>query len=115
MNLIKNYKKFNNVTEDKIMNFSEYDPIKYNGNKLVIILMEWIRAKLLETPNIEQITYPFQKFLIESGIEKNVFMTFYNEKNKTQRIKNFNIEIIKNTIIFNDFKNAQIEEKILHK
>jgi len=37
-------------------------------------------------------------------------MTFYNEKEKTQRANNFNVEIDGNDIHFNQFKNEYIEE-----
>jgi hypothetical protein len=110
MKIIKEYIEFNNITEDKIMKFSEYKPTKYNGNELVITIMEWLRAKLLEEPNVDQITYSFDSFLEESGIDKNIFMTFYNEKEKTQRANNFNVEIDGNDIHFNQFKNEYIED-----
>lgn len=107
--LIK-YSEFNNLAEDKIYKFSEYEPIKYNGNIVVDQIMEWLRAKLVDEPDSLSIKVPMDVFFKECSVDKNKFMTFYNEMEKTQKVKNFKMEIQNNYIIFTDFKNNEENE-----
>ena len=104
--MITKYKVYNNIEEDKVYKFSEYEPTKYNGNLVVDQIMEWLRAKLLDQDS-DEINVPLNIFLKESGVNKNEFMTFYNEIDKTQKAKNFKVEIVDNNIIFSDFKNNE--------
>lgn len=110
MNIIKEYKNFNNVKEDKIFKFSEYEPTKYNGNILVTQIMEWLRAKLLDEPGSDSITVPLQQFYNECSVDKNKFLTLYNEQEKTHSLNNFDIEINDENITFKNFKNETVEE-----
>ena len=106
---ILNFKKFNNIQEEKIFKFSEYDPTKYNSNMVVDQIMEWLRSKRLDNP-ADYITVPLDVFFRECSVDKNKFMTFYNEKDLINKIKNFNVEIIGDNITFNEFKNAEENE-----
>jgi len=106
---ILNFKKFNNIQEEKIFKFSEYDPTKYNGNMVVDQIMEWLRAKRLDSDE-DTISVPLELFFRECSVDKNKFMTFYNEMENTNKIKNFDIEIVDGNIIFNNFKNAEENE-----
>jgi len=107
--MITKYKVYNNIEEDKVYKFSEYEPTKYNGNLVVDQIMEWLRAKLLDTP-VEEIKVPISTFYQECSVDKHKFMTFYNELEKTNRAKNFSIEIDGDFIIFGDFKNNEEKE-----
>ncbi len=107
MKIIKEYKEFVDLQEDKIYKFSEYSPTKYNGNVVIDQIMEWLRAKLLDEPNADFITVTLDEFFSECSVNKNEFMTFYNEMKKTQRVKNFQIEIDNDNITFSDFKNNE--------
>jgi len=102
-------KHIKNLLEDKIFKFSEFEPTKYNGNKLIILIMEWLRAKRLNN-DLESVKVSLEDFFKESGVNKDIFYTFYNEMDKTQKVKNFSIEIIGNDIIFSDFKNNEDNE-----
>lgn len=108
--MIKTFDNFFDITEDKIFKFSEFDPIKYNGTILVNQIMEWLRAKLLDEPNSEEISLPLEQFYSECSVDKKQFMTFYNEHEKTQRVKSFKMNINNNIITFNDFKNNEEKE-----
>ena len=108
MNIIREYKEFNDITEDKIYNFSEYEPSKYNGNVLVDQIMEWLRAKLLDGG--DDVTVPIETFFQECSVNKDQFLTFYNELQKTQKVKSFKVTIEGENITFNDFKNTTVEE-----
>lgn len=119
MNIIKEYKEFNNITEDKIMKFSEYEPTKYNGNKLASHIRDWLlnyTSDQVEHQNNNvqvddnSVTTTLEEFFKESGVDKNVFMTYYNEKDKTRSINNFDVEIIGDNVIFKNFRNETIEE-----
>lgn len=110
MNIIKEYKEFNDVTEDKIYKFSEYEPTKYNGNVVVDQIMEWLRAKLLEAPDSDMVGVPLDVFFKECAVNRNAFMTFYNEMDKTNIVKSFKVEIKDNYILFNEFKNNEENE-----
>ena len=119
MNIIKEYKEFNNITEDKIMKFSEYEPTKYNGNKLASHIRDWLlnyTSDQVEHQNnnvqVEDnsVTTTLEEFFKESGVDKNVFMTYYNEKDKSRSINSFDIEIDGNNVIFKNFRNETIEE-----
>ena len=104
--MITKYKEFNNIEEDKVYKFSEYEPTKYNGNIVIDQIMEWLRAKLLDTPG-DEIKVPLDTFFQECAVDKNKFMTFYNH---SDRIKNFSINIEDDFIIFGDFKNNEEKE-----
>jgi len=106
---ILNFKKFNNIQEEKIFKFSEYNSTKYNGNMVVDQIMEWLRAKRLDNDN-DTISAPLELFFTECSVDKNKFMTFYNEMENINKIKNFNIKIVDGNIIFNNFKNAEENE-----
>jgi len=110
MNIIKEYKEFSNVTEDKIMSFSNYEPTKYNGNVLVDQIMEWLRAKLLDDKEAESVTVPLDTFLQECSVDKDKFMTFYNEMQTTQKVKSFKVDIVGDNITFSEFKNNEENE-----
>ena len=117
---IKEYKDFNNITEDKILKFSDYDATKYNGNELVIQIRNWLlnyvspqvkHENELVTVENGSVTTSLQEFYRESGVDKNIFMTFYNEMEKTGRINNFDIEIDNmDNVVFKNFRNETIEE-----
>lgn len=112
---IKKFKNFipnigREVKEDKIISFSEYEPTKYNSNIVVNQIMEWLRSKLLEQPNSKTISVPLHIFFKECSVNKDKFMTFYNELNRTQTIKNFKIDIKNDNIIFSEFKNVELDE-----
>jgi len=107
--MIIRYKEYNNIEEDKVYKFSEYEPTKYNGNLIVDQIMEWLRYKLLETPG-ESITVPLQQFFTECSVDKAKFYTFYNEMQKTQIVKSFKIKIDGNNITFGDFKKNEDKE-----
>lgn len=104
MKIVKEYKDFAEIQEDKIYKFSEYEPIKYNGNMLMNQVMEWLRAKLLEYPNSELITVKIEQFFNECSVNRDKFMTFYNEMKKTHVLNNFEIEIEGENISFKNFK-----------
>ena len=114
--MIDNYKIFNNVKEDKIYKFSDYNAIKYNGNVLVDQIMEWLRAKLLVSENKNSITVPLETFFKECSVDKDKFMTFYNEHKQTQKIQSFDITINKNNttysnITFDNFRKVEENKK----
>jgi len=106
MKIIKEYNEYNDITEDKIYKFSEYDPSKYNGNILVDQIMEWLRAKRLDNKNSESISVPLDLFFSECAVDRNQFLTFYNEMAKTDKVQNFEIKIENNNITFFNFKNV---------
>ena len=119
MNIIREYKEFNNITEDKILKFSDYEPTKYNGNKLASHIRDWLlnyTSDQVEHQNNNvqvddnSVTTTLEEFFKESGVDKNVFMTYYNEKDKTRSINNFDVEIIGDNVIFKNFRNETIEE-----
>lgn len=110
MNIIKEYKEFANVQEDKIYSFSEYKPKKYNGNVVIDQIMEWLRAKLLDEPSAEFVSVSLEQFFSDCAVNYDEFMTFYNELDKTQRVKSFQINIENNIITFSDFKNNEEKE-----
>ena len=121
MNIIKEYKDFNNITEDKIMKFSDYNPTKYNGNKLANQIRDWLLLYKSDkvdhdNPKVQvedgKVITTVEEFFKESGVDKDIFMTYYNEKDKSRTITNFNIEIEGGKIIFVDNPNTQIEENI---
>jgi hypothetical protein len=120
MNIIREYKEFNNITEDKIMKFSDYEPTKYNGNKLASHIRDWLlnyKSDKVDHQNDkvqvidDEVITTLDEFFKESGIDKNIFMTYYNEKDKSRSINNFDIEINGENIIFKNFRNAIEENK----
>lgn len=102
--------RYKDITEDKIIKFSDYQPTKYNGNIIVDQIMEWLRAKLVDDPDSDMVAVPLNVFFKECAVDKNKFMTFYNEMKKTGKVKNFKVEIKGDYIIFNDFKNNEENE-----
>lgn len=104
--------KYKKIKEDKIIKFSEYQPSKYNGNIVVDQIMEWLRAKLVDNPDSDTVAVPLSVFFKECSVDKNKFMTFYNEMNKTQIVKNFKVNIKGDYIIFTDFKNNEEKENV---
>jgi hypothetical protein len=102
--MITRYNIFNQ-SEEKIFNFNDFEQLKYNGNILLNQIMEWLRAKRLDDDS-DEIRVPIEKFFKECSVDKNKFMTFYNEMDKTKKVKNFNIIIDGTDIIFNNFKNS---------
>lgn len=123
MNKIKKYNVFNNITEDKIMRFSNYNPIKYNGNKLANQIRDWLLLYKSndvdhENSNVQveegKLITTLNEFFKESGVDKDIFMTYYNEKDKTRTIKEFDVEIIDDKIIFKDNINVPVEENEQH-
>jgi len=110
MKKILEYKVFSDITEDKVIKFSDFQPTKYNGNIVVDQIMEWLRAKLVDEPDSDNITVPLNVFFKECAVDKNKFMTFYNEMKKTGKVNNFKIEIKGDYVIFNDFKNNEENE-----
>jgi len=98
---------YKDITEDKIIKFSDYKATKYNGNIVVDQIMEWLRAKLVDEPDTDMVSVPLETFFRECSVDSNKFMTFYNEINKTQKVKSFKVEINGNNITFSDFKNNE--------
>lgn len=95
---MKKYHEFNNIAEEKIFKFSEYNPTQYNGNIIVDQIMEWLRAKFIDGNEIVEIT--LNTFFQECAVDKDKFMTFYHEHEKTNKINNFSMTIIGDKIEF---------------
>jgi hypothetical protein len=102
--MIKKYNIFNQ-SEEKIFRYNDYEQLKYNGNLLSNQIMEWLRAKRLDKPEGD-ITVPLELFFKECSVDRNKFMTFYNEREKTNKIKNFDIIINGDQITFTNFRNV---------
>ncbi|MCK9477007.1 MAG: hypothetical protein M0R46_13865 [Candidatus Muirbacterium halophilum] len=116
---VQRYKEFSKIDEDKIMKFSDYNPTKYNGNKLANQIRDWLllyKSDKVDHDNSNvqvedgKVITTVDEFFKESGVDKDIFMTYYNEKDKSRTITNFNIEIEDGKIIFVDNPNTQIEE-----
>jgi len=113
----KNYNK--KISEDKIFTFSNFEPIKYNGNKLASQIRDWLLLYKHNTikhdnNNVhvfdDKVVTTLEDFFNESGVDRNIFMTYYNEKDKSRSINSFDIDIVDNKITFTDIK-INIEEK----
>lgn len=99
---IDNYKTFHGTLEEKIYNFSDFVPTKYNSNIIITQIMEWLRAKILNNDNVE-IKMKLDDFFRECSVDKNKFMTFYDGLLKSENDKNFKMKIVDDVIIFFDF------------
>jgi len=98
------------IREEKIFNFSEFQPTKYNGNIITNNIMEWLRTFFLDkNKNADIIKIKLIKFLDETNIDKNTLKTFISEQDKTSKISSFKIkldvdEFDEDIIVFFDFK-----------
>jgi hypothetical protein len=107
MKRLETYKekyKPSKILEDKIMKLNDFDLTKYNGTKLVTSIMEWLRVY---SEGKEEVIAPLQKFYDETKIDKNQFLTFVQEMDKTGRVENFKISIDDDNIKFYDFQNTK--------
>ena len=116
MKRILEYTKFNGIQEDKVLKFSEYDPIKngvkYNGTILLDQFMIWLRNELEKDDSIDTLSLSLDDFLDKTKINKEQFLTFVGELHKTNRVENFDIEINGDNVIFSNLKQKMtVEDK----
>lgn len=111
-----NIKKFEEIeynidlSEDKVLTLSEFDPIKYkstpvkyNSNKILNILMEYLRAKVLE--KLDTVKISKNDLLTQiKPITIQQLQTFIDEFKIIKQSKDINFNIIDNGdfVIFNN-------------
>lgn len=102
--IIKKITEINNgllSTTEPIVNYDDFDPKKYNGNLLVSDIMLWLRNF-----DTNLITIDLDKFIEQTKIDKDIFLTFVNELVKTKRVE-FDITIDNNIVTFSGFNKNQ--------
>lgn len=100
--------------EDKLIRFSDFNPTKYNGTKIIIAIMEWLRYYVTDF-NVT-VTAPLSTFLSETRLDKDKFLTFVSEFEKSGRVETFKVKLEGDDVIFYDFRNTggktMFEDKI---
>ena len=88
-----------NTEQEDIIYYKDFNPVKYNGNLVVHDIMLWLR-------NFDKdiIKINLEDFLDQTKINKDVFLTFISEIDKTEKI-NFEIELIDDILTFKLNKN----------
>ena len=95
------------IEEEKIFKMSklsEFQPTKYNGNKLLDNIMLWLRSKILNK-DTKDLKINLDTFLKEAKIDKNQFLTFVSELDKTKKVNGFDITVDGEFVIFHNFEN----------
>ena len=79
------------------------NPVKYDGKKLTENIMLWLRTKFLNKET-NDLSINLDDFLKQTKIDKNQFLTFVKELDKTKKIEGFDITVNGDLVKFSNFE-----------